>query len=375
MEDFRWPQPSKIDVQVASPWVSLDDRRAVAEALSGEWVGPNSPWHDGLERNLFQRLGQTVLLTSNGSVALMLALRALGVGPGHEVIVPALTYAATASSVVNVGATPVFCDVDLDTWSIDVVAASKLVTQRTRALIAVHPYGVSADLPALMNLCGGMDITLIEDAAEAFGGTLESQSLGTWGAVGTFSFFANKLLTTGEGGAVTSRNPELVRRMALLRGQGMDPKRRYYFLEAGFNFRMGALQAALGLSQIERFDQILADRRALETRYDQLLSGIMTRPAERPGSERAPWLYTGVVGDGHPGGTPRRLASALAKIGIETRPVFWPLPMMPAFRNYNAGPIPNASALARRGISLPTSHRVTLDVAERISTIIKGELR
>jgi perosamine synthetase len=175
----------------------------------------------------------------------MLALKAVGVRPGDEVIVPALTYAATASSVVNVGAVPVFCDVEISSWQISSESIEQAISSRTRAIVVPHTYGVPADMDPIVSLSSLHGVPLIEDAAEAFGATYKEKLVGTFGSVGTFSFFPNKLITSGEGGLCVARTPELKSEIDLLRGQGMNPKLRYVFEVPGYNFRMTGIQAAL----------------------------------------------------------------------------------------------------------------------------------
>ena len=365
-----WPQPSEPRIQVSAPWITEAEQSAVAECLREGWVGPASPWASKFEALLSNFLEQDVATTSNGSVALMLALRAIGIGPGDEVIVPALTYAATASSVMNVGAEAILCDVEPSTWCLDPAQVETLVTERTRAIIAVHVYGVSADLASLRTLCDQYSLYLIEDAAEAFGGTYAGARLGTIGDIGTYSFFANKLISTGEGGAVTSSDPTVMARMRLLRGQGMDPQRRYYFVEAGYNFRMGSLQSAMGVAQMERLPEIAARRTAVEEAYLRSLGDLLQPPKTRSGSSRTPWIFTGqLISDS--GLDVRGVAKRLADAGVETRPVFWPLSSMPAFERCARDSSQNAEAIALAGISLPTSHLIQTDDIDTIASIVR----
>jgi perosamine synthetase len=288
----------------------------------------------------------------------MLALRALGLGPDDEVLVPDLTYAATASSVINVGATPVLCDVNLDDWAISIESMTAAVTPKTKAIIVVHLYGQPAGMTALKDFCQQNNLFLIEDCAETFCGTYNGGKVGTFGDISTFSFFANKLITSGEGGAVTSANPALISKMHLLRGQGMDPERRYFFLEPGFNFRMTNLQAAILTGQIERFTEIHQQRARVENLYTELLGENTTRVVNFSNRTNAPWLYTTTLRNVTES-MRYEIAQQLALKGVETRPIFWPLSLMPAFRQFRQPTGKNAAqSISQSGITLPTGNHV-----------------
>lgn len=367
-----WPQPAPPKIRVAEPETTAAEIAAVTAALERNWIGPDGIDARRVEAELSAAFGAGAhaLLVANGSVALILALRALGVGPGDEVIVPALTYAATASAVVHVGATPVFCDVDAGTWGISPATVAPAITPRTRAVIAVHLYGVPCDIAAVRDLCATAGLVLVEDSAECLLGAMDGQVCGTFGAVGTLSFFANKLLTAGEGGAVVTTDSHLARRLALLRGQGMDPDRRYVFLEPGYNFRMSGLQAAYLAAQWDRRAAITARRAAVESAYADWLGDLVVRPEPPPGGIRVPWIFTARFRDADAGRT-RRVAAALAAEGIETRPVFPPLPALPAFAGHPVAGTDVALSIAATGISLPTSATVTDDDVARIVALVR----
>jgi perosamine synthetase len=368
-----WPQPATPAIRVAEPETTAAEVAAVTAALARNWVGPDGIDARRVEAELSDAFGPGAhaLLVANGSVALVLALHALGIGPGDEVIVPALTYAATASSIVHVGATPVFCDVDARTWGLSPATVTPALTPRTRAVIAVHLYGVPCDITAVRDLCATEGLALIEDSAECLLGAVGGRVCGTFGAVGTLSFFANKLLTAGEGGAVVTTDAHLARRLALLRGQGMDPDRRYVFLEPGFNFRMSGLQAAYLSAQWDRRAAITAHRAAVESVYARSLGDLVVRPEPPPGGTRVPWLFTARFARTDAGHA-RRVAAALAGDGIETRPVFRPLPALPAFARYPVVGSDVATGIAATGISLPTSAAVTDDDATRIAALVRA---
>lgn len=367
-----WPQPKSVKFNVMVPWITEEDVSAVAQTVSTGWVGNLSASVRDFEGGLSEYLGVPVRTVSNGSVALSLALAALDVGRGHSVLVPSFAYAAVASAVVRAGATPVFCDVDYDTWQISARDIAAKIDESTRALIMPHSYGVCGEIEAIQGLCRSKGIHLIEDVAEAFSGKFGEKKLGSFGDVATFSFFPNKLITTGEGGAVAATNQDLIERIELLRGQGMSSSHRYWFLEPGFNFRMSGMQAALGYSQLKRIDQIREAREEVEERYDALLNDLLVRPRALLECNRAPWLYSATLKVVNSVEILLSIAKDLADHGYETRPLFYPLESMPAFnRHSNADVSPESLRISRIGLSLPSSHLVKSSDQVRIASIIR----
>ena len=368
--DISWPQPTNVEIHVASTSISEIEKSFVLDTLESNWIGPGGSYNKLVENFLSETLRQDTILVSNGTIAIVLALQALGIGPGDEVIVPDLTYAATVSAVVMVGANPIFADVNLDSWCIEVENIEKLITNKTKAVIVVHLYGNMGEVKSLSAFCKMKSLYLIEDCAEAFlAKDPEGKIAGTYGDVATFSFFANKLITSGEGGAVTTPNRILLKRMQLLRGQGMDPVKRYFFISPGSNYRMTNVQAAILWGQLQRLEEIFSTRKAQEVLYKESLSGIALTSIELPKSIRAPWLYTcrllGVSLSKKVG-----LAKNLAEQGIETRPVFYPLTAMPAFRKFKGLENPNTRVIAEEGITLPTGSHVDDVTIKRISSLV-----
>ena len=368
--DISWPQPVNVDVHVASTSITEIEKSFVLDTLESNWIGPGGSYNKLVENFLSETMGQDTILVSNGTIAIVLALQALGVGPGDEVIVPDLTYAATASAVVMVGATPVFADVNLNSWCIEVSNIEKLITNKTKAVIVVHLYGNMGGVKLLSAFCKLKSLYLIEDCAESlFARDPGGELAGTYGDVATFSFFANKLVTSGEGGAVTTPDQTLSQKMQLLRGQGMDPIKRYFFVSPGCNYRMTNLQAAILWGQIQRLDEIFSTRTAQEALYKTSLGDVAITSKESPKSIRAPWLYTcrllGVNLAAKVG-----IAKKLAELGIETRPVFYPLTAMPAFNKFKGMENPNTRLIAEEGITLPTGSHVDDTVIQRISSLI-----
>jgi perosamine synthetase len=368
MERF-WPQPSKIRIPVAAPWITDHEKSLINDALDSNWIGSNGLYNVEVENWLSDKLSCSALTVSNGSTALMLALRGVGIQAGDEVLVPELTYAATASSVINVGGVPVFCDVNESDWTLNIESMARMVSPRTRAVIVVHLYGVPANMREIVDFTERHKLQLIEDCAEAFLARVDGKFTGTLGAVGTYSFFANKLITSGEGGAVVTSDESIYQRMKLLRGQGMSEKNRYEFLEPGYNFRLTNIQAALLLGQLERYDEIHSQRQSIEESYRMLLGDLIDNQEVSDNKTRAPWIFTTRL---------KRmtldnkfeLAHYLAKHGIETRPIFWPMSSMEAFKNFPSDDCRVAASIAENGISLPTgAHILISDVTEIVKLI------
>jgi perosamine synthetase len=368
-----WPSPGfgKMLFPVAQPDISDFDIQAVERDLSSGNVSGGSPTIQKAEEALATILKADCLVVSNGSVALILALKALGIEAGDEVIVPNLTYAATASSVIHVGAKPVFCDSDSDDWNISLESAKESLSRKTKAIILVDLYGVTRDWSPVVAWARASGLSVIHDCAESLTSSWDGQPTGVQADIRTYSFFANKLLTCGEGGAVATQNPSLLNKMRVLRGQGMSEAVRYWFDIPGFNFRMSSMQAALLTAQTTRIREISARRDELFSRYDRIFGPYASRPISGPQGYNSPWMYTvslqGVV--------PRSLAAVLAGRGVETRPVFYPLDSMPAFSSYRSDrPSPNAQRINEWGLSLPTWNTWSESDLTLLESVIKDGL-
>ncbi len=364
---------------VARPALTELEQRYVLDALHSGWISAHGPYLERFEREFADRCGATTsVATANGTVALHLVLAAAGIGPGDEVVVPALTYIATANAVTYCGARPVFVDVHPGSWCIDVEQVRATIGPRTRAVIAVDLYGHPADYRALRETCTAHGLLLIADAAESFGASISGEPVGSLADASTFSFFGNKVLTCGEGGCVTTSDRQLAERMRLLRNQGMDPGRRYFFPVVGFNYRLTNLAAALLCAQLSRSDDLLRRRERIIETYEKALAdiGLLTPQPVAPGVHRAAWMASFLVG--HPGDRTTRdqLARQLDTLGVETRPFFVPLPELPP---YHSGPrvdLPVTADLSRRGINLPTYPDLTDDdlteIVARVRTAVSA---
>jgi perosamine synthetase len=358
--------------RVAAPDLSGNESAYVNECLRSTWISSNGPFIGKFEASIANYTNtRHAIATCNGTVALHLALTGLGVGPGDEVIVPSLTFVATANAVIYCGATPVFADSETDTWCLSIQSVARLLSPRTRAIIPVHLYGHPCDMGPLLEFARRKGLWVIEDCAEALGATYEGRPLGSFGTASTFSFYGNKLVTTGEGGMVVTNDDGLAERLRLLRGQGMDPQRRYWHPIVGFNYRMTNVAAALGLAQMERIERLLHDRKQVAAWYNERLGnlGFLVLPVEAAGASSAFWMYSVLT----PNNAWRdSLMADLAEKGIETRPFFYPVhefPMYQSCRNDNN--CRTARDLSYRGLSLPTSSYLQKEDIE----VIAGEVR
>ena len=363
--DFASPARRR-RIPVAEPSLSGNELKYVTECIETNWISSQGGFVRRFESEIAQRLGaEHVLAVSNGTVAIHLALLALGIGPGDEVIVPDLTFAATINTVIQAGATPVVVDVDRRSWNIDPAAAASAITPRTKAIMPVHLYGQPADMDPIMEIARSRRLIVIEDAAEAMGSSYKGRPCGAMGHAGTFSFFSNKLITTGEGGAIVFRDGAVAQRARMLRDHGMDPAKRYWHVELGFNYRLTNLQAAVGCAQLEQLDAFLARKLAVARQYGARLGRVegLRLPAELPGLLNSYWAYS-VIGDFSALGLTRdTFIDRLDGAGIETRPLFYPLHVMPPYRAYVGNrSYPVTSELSEGGISLPSA--VTLTAAE-----------
>ncbi|NGY06965.1 DegT/DnrJ/EryC1/StrS family aminotransferase [Solimonas terrae] len=355
-------------IPVYQPDLSGNEKAYVAECLDSTWISSKGRFIEIFERNFANYVDAPYAATvCNGTVALHLALLALGIGPGDEVIVPTLTYVASVNAIRYVGAVPVFVDSLADTWQVDPDDVERKIGPRTRAVMAVHLYGGACEMERLAATCARHRLLLVEDCAEAIGTRLFGRHVGTFGDVATFSFFGNKTITTGEGGMIVCRNAELDARLRHLRGQGLVAHREYWHDEVGYNYRMTNICAALGVAQLERVDAILNGKIELATRYRTRLSGTpLTFQGVRSGEESSYWMVTALT----PSERQRdQLRSALSAGGVETRPIFHPVHTMPMYRE-DSEQYPVAVNIASRGLNFPSWQSLSEDGFEIIIDLI-----
>lgn len=344
---------------VSKPLLKGRELDYVTDAVKSGWISSLGEYVTRFEANFADFCGvKHAVCVANGTVALHLALVARGVSSGDEVIMPDLSFIATANATVLTGAHPVFCDVDKDSLCIDPTKIEALITPLTKAIIPVHLYGHTADMTAIMKIAERHGLFVLEDAAEAHGSALETQRTGGLGHCGTFSFYANKNITTGEGGMITTNDDELAREIRILRDHAMSPDKRYWHDRMGFNYRMTNLQAALGCAQMEQMEEFLVKRRSLYKGYAARLAGVpgIRLNREAPGTTNSFWMICAEF-DGIDAAERDGVCAQLRLKGVDTRPYFYPMSDMP----YLEGPAdtPVAHAASARGINLPTYLELT----------------
>ena len=347
----------KRHIPVAAPVFAGNEKQYVNDCLDTTWISSAGKYISAFEES-FARFCNVkhAIAVMNGTVALHLPMLALNIGTGDEVIIPTFTYVATANCVTYTGATPIFVDSEPRTWNIDPEKIEAAITPRTKAIIVVHVYGHPTDMRPILDLARKHHLYVIEDAAEAHGAQYHSQVVGGIGDIGTFSFFGNKIITCGEGGMITTNDDSLAAKMRQLKGQGVDPDRRYWFTMVGYNYRMTNIQAALGLAQLEKVDWHLAQRRRVAETYRAHLGknpDLYLQP-ELPDCTNSYWMTSLMLGDGLPA---RDLVmQRMAEHGIETRPFFPPMHVLPIYQNLADGKsFPIADKVSSRGLNLPSS--------------------
>ncbi len=364
-------------IPVAAPSLDGREREYVLECLDTNWISSAGRFIGEFEDAFARACGvRHAIATNNGTTALHLALVALGIQPGDEVIVPTLTYIASANAVSYCGATPVFVDNDPTTFNMHPEAVEAAITPRTRAIMPVHLYGHPVDMDPILELAQRHGLHVVEDAAEAIGAQYKGRAVGSLGTCATFSFFGNKIITTGEGGMVTTDDDDLAARLRLFRGQGMDPQRRYWFPVIGYNYRMTNIAAAIGLGQLERLDHHLHARERVAEAYHARLAGLTDRlvlPAVMNWARHAYWMYTVVLTD-RVAKSRDQVMVELEALGIESRPIFHPMHTLPPYQDQRGGPFPHAEHAGARGINLPTFGALQAGDIDRIGAALERVL-
>lgn len=364
----------RINIPVASPDLNGNELKYVTDAILSTWISSSGKYITTFEEE-FSKFCEAKhgVATSNGTVAIHLALVALGVGPGDEVIVPDFTFAATINTVIHAGATPVIVDVEMDSWCIDPVEIKKAITPKTKAIIPVHIYGQPCDMDSIMEIADQHNLFVIEDCAEAHGATYKGKKVGSFGHINTFSFFANKIITTGEGGICLTNDEEIAAKMRMLRDHGMNKSKRYWHDEVGYNYRMTNLQAAIGCAQMERIEDIIEKRKVLEEKYQRILSkcNLFTAQKDFTDRQKTIWLVSLLINQPE---LKSQIISYFKEYKIDIRPFFYPLSIMPVYSDYMFSKKEklNSHVISEKGISLPTHLNMNL---ERFEEVFDGFLK
>ena len=328
-------------IPVAEPFLGKEELNNVIDAVKSGWISSRGNYIPRFESEFAAYCGTRYgVATANGTVALHLSLAALEIGEGDEVIVPTLTFIATANAVRYTGAKPVFVDAHPNYWCLDPERIEAAITARTKAIIPVHLYGHPCDMNKIMTIAEKHKLLIIEDAAEAHGAEYQNKKVGSFGTVGCFSFFGNKIITTGEGGMCLTDNKELANKMSLLRDHGMNPNKKYWHDVTGFNYRMTNIQAAIGTAQFQKIDEFLSKKRQIVSWYAENLKnvqGISLQP-QLDWAKCVCWMYSVLIEDDF-GMSRDSVIEYMAKEGIETRPLFYPLTTMPPYKDNYCYPV------------------------------------
>lgn len=366
-------------IPVAGPWITQKEVDYVADAVRNAWYSNANIYHERFERAFAEYLGvRYAIALPSCTSAIHLALLAHGVEPGDEVIVPDITWIATAAPISYVGATPVFADIDAETWCLSAEAFEACITPRTKAVIPVDLYGGMPDMDAVREIAARHGIAIIEDAAEAIGSEYHGQRAGSLGDVGVFSFHGSKTLTTGEGGMLVTNSEDIFQRVMFLRDHGRKPGDiQFYNTEVAYKYKMSSMQAALGLAQLERVEELVARKREIFGWYRDELAGVdgVTFNAEPPGTRNSYWMVTAIL-DPKFGIRKEQLMVRLNEHGIASRPFFYPLSSLPAYvgllQAEEAQRRNRASyAVSPYGINLPCALNLTAADIERVTAVLK----
>ena len=349
-------------IPVAEPWLGEKELAYATECVRTSWISSIGAFVSRFEEEFARFCGtKFAVSTSNGTTALHLALRILDIGEGDEVIVPSLTFASSAFAVSYTGAVPVFAEVDQATWNIDPTLIEGRISSRTKAIMLVHLYGHPVDIDPFLEIAHERNLKVIEDAAEAHGARYKGRRVGGLADVGCFSFYGNKIITTGEGGMLTLNSEALAEKARFFRDVAMSPDKRYWHTDIGYNYRLTNLQAAIGVAQLEKIEEIIGKKRRNAEAYRTLLTDVegITLSPEASWAESVFWMYSVLIEDDF-GMDRDSVMEALSKKGIDTRPFFYPLHTLPPYKTGERFPV--AEDLASRGINLPSG--VTLSEEE-----------
>lgn len=346
-------------IPVNEPLLDGNEKKYLAECIETGWISSEGPFVPRLEEGIARRVGRKHgIAVCNGTAALEMAVAALGIGPGDEVILPTFTIISCVAAIVRAGAIPVVVDSEPVTWNMDVQQVERAITPRTRAIMVVHIYGLPVEMGSILQLAQKHGLKIIEDAAEMLGQTWRSKPCGGFGDISAFSFYPNKHVTTGEGGMVLTDDPVLAERLGSMRNLCFQ-KRRFVHKELGWNFRMSNLQAAIGVAQLERLDEFVARKRHMGRLYTECLKGYRGIELPLPATAHAEniyWVYGVVLGDDVPFDADEAM-KRLAALNVGTRPFFWPMHEQPVFQNmglFRNVRCPVAERIARRGFYLPS---------------------
>jgi len=351
---------------VYNPSFRGNEKKYVVDCLDSTWISSKGKYINQFEEQFAQYVGVAhATAVNNGTVALHLALLALGIEAGDEIIVPTFTYVATANSILYMNAVPVFVDSLAHNWQVDPEDIKRKITPKTKAVMIVHLYGHPCDMEAIKKICDDHKLILIEDCAEAIGSRYNGKHVGTFGDISTFSFYGNKTITTGEGGMVVSPHKELIEKAVYLKNQGVS-KIQYWHDMVGYNYRMTNICAAIGLAQLEQIDAVLKDKIRIADGYRNAFKNTSIEFHTQDANVfHSYWMCSILLKDAE---TYKALSAYLLEQGIDTRPLFHPIHTMPMYTSYIKGSYPVADNISCRGLNLPSYPELTDDDVQFISS-------
>jgi perosamine synthetase len=365
----------RTQIAVTNPLFDDEEIELVNECIISGWVSSGGPFVERFENMVADHCGVKFAVScSSGTAGLHLALLTAGIGVGDEVIVPSFSFIATANAVTYTGAKPVFVDSDIQTWNIDTGKIKEAITSKTKAIIPVHLYGHPADMDPINKLASEFNLLVIEDAAEAQGATYKGKRVGSLGEVAVFSFFGNKIITTGEGGMIVTNNKKYAEKCRLLRDHGMTKERRYWHEVVGYNYRMTNIQAALGVAQMGKIDVIISRKKSMARKYNEQLKGVpgVITPPNMPWADSVFWIYTVLIDEDAVNFNASRIMNKLKAVGIDTRPVFPPIHTQPIYNNHLNLPV--SEKISAMGVSLPSASDITNADIKRVCDVIIDEM-
>ncbi len=361
-------------IPVCQPTLEGNEKKYVIQCMETNWISSRGRFVDEFEEKFANYCGVRYGITTNsGTTALHLALATMGIKEGDQVIIPSFTMISTANAIAYLDAEPVVVDVEPLTWNIDPGLIEAKITEKTRAIIPIHTYGHPADMDRLQKIADRHNLAIVEDAAEAHGAEYKGRRVGSFGEMASFSFYANKIITTGEGGMIVTDNRERAELLQTMRNYGFTQERHFWHKVMGFSYRMTNLQAAIGLGQFERIDQLLEARRSNARLYNELLKDVpgITTPPEAEDVKSVYWMY-GVLVEDDFGMSKDRLRQVLADHGVETRSFFIPIHLQPIYSYLLSDEFPVSEELGQKGFYLPSASSLKPHQIEFICDVIRN---
>lgn len=362
-------------IPMAKPDLSGNEMKYVTNCIKTNWISSQGEYVERFEKNFSDYCDVTHgIATSNGTVSLHLALKALGIGKGDEVIVPNFTFAATVNTILHSNAIPVPIDIDKNSWNLDPEKIIENINEKTKAIMPVHIYGQPCEIDRIVEIAEDNGLFVIEDCAEAHGAEFSGKRVGSFGDISSFSFYGNKIITTGEGGICLTDNNDLKNKMEKLRDHGMSPNKRYWHEEIGYNYRMTNIQAAVGVAQLERIDSFLEKRNDIYDLYTKELKNIkgIETQYDFKNRKKVNWMYSILINENEFGKSRDEVREILKQNKIDSRPFFYPINKMSLYDEFTNGKkYPNSEIIGRKGISLPTFTQMKTQDVKRITKTLE----